>query len=110
MWDTYLTPAGIAAAMSLIVKLISMFVTSRKIKVNDETCQRTTLLKENDELREALMKERQDMVKELRSVAERCDKLENENAELHQKVIELAKQNALLEIEIERLRGTIENE
>ncbi len=78
--QNYLTPAAIGGAgailIEIVAKTIEYFIQRKKINVDDEAYLRT-----------CLMQERQNLVKEVRAVADRCDALEKENARLNDELI-----------------------
>jgi predicted nuclease with TOPRIM domain len=99
----YLTPAFVGVMggilVQIIAKLVDYILQKRKIIVDDETS-----------LRKDLMEERQKLVSELRGVAERCDKLEKENASLNDQMVKMKKEHADESIELKRRIYDLEQE
>jgi len=99
----YLTPAFVGVMggifVQLIAKAVDYILQKRKIVVDDESS-----------LRKSLMEERQQLVSECRGIAERCDKLEKENADLNDQMVKMKKEHAEESIRLNRRIAELEQD
>lgn len=95
--NDWLTPAAIGTGSALVIQAATLLLQRSKIKVDDDAS-----------LRKDLLAERESLVQEIQSLADRCSKIEKENHDLHLAQIALTKDIALLEIDKAKYKDQIE--